>query len=101
MLVGEPLRNQPSPSNLCVVSSNLNTNKPQHRSISPLPKWAREGIYHYLKRNQTRIYFLILFSSYIIFLNILLQNENRYMNFQIICSLKSRHRSNYFFFIRR
>ncbi|XP_033179675.1 vinculin isoform X4 [Bombus impatiens] len=41
--VGEPLRNQPSPSNLCVVSSNLNTNKPQHRSISPLPKWAREG----------------------------------------------------------
>ncbi|KOX79918.1 Vinculin [Melipona quadrifasciata] len=41
--VGEPLRNQPSPSNLCVINSSLNTNKPQHRSISPLPKWAREG----------------------------------------------------------
>ncbi|XP_076382573.1 vinculin isoform X4 [Megalopta genalis] len=41
--VGEPLRNQPSPSNLCVISPNLNTNKPQHRAISPLPKWAREG----------------------------------------------------------
>ncbi|XP_031370898.1 vinculin isoform X4 [Apis dorsata] len=41
--VGEPLRNQPSPSNLCVISPSLNTNKSQHRSISPLPKWAREG----------------------------------------------------------
>ncbi|KAK9297672.1 hypothetical protein QLX08_008720 [Tetragonisca angustula] len=41
--VGEPLRNQPSPSNLCVINSSLNTNKSQHRSISPLPKWAREG----------------------------------------------------------
>ncbi|XP_017889448.1 vinculin isoform X3 [Ceratina calcarata] len=39
--VGEPLRNQPSPSNLCVISTSLNTNKP--RSVSPLPKWAREG----------------------------------------------------------
>ncbi|XP_076382575.1 vinculin isoform X6 [Megalopta genalis] len=44
--VGEPLRNQPSPSNLCVISPNLNTNKPQHRAISPLPKWAREGYYY-------------------------------------------------------
>lgn len=52
MLVGEPLRNQPSPSNLCVISPSLNTNKSQHRSISPLPKWAREGIYYYLKRKQ-------------------------------------------------
>ncbi|XP_076164267.1 vinculin isoform X5 [Ptiloglossa arizonensis] len=42
--VGEPLRNQPSPSNLCVISPSLNTNKPQRRSISPLPKWAREDI---------------------------------------------------------
>ncbi|XP_031773782.1 vinculin isoform X8 [Apis florea] len=44
--VGEPLRNQPSPSNLCVISPSLNTNKSQHRSISPLPKWAREGYYY-------------------------------------------------------
>nr|XP_031842669.1 vinculin isoform X5 [Nomia melanderi] len=44
--VGEPLRNQPSPSNLCVISPNLNTNKPQLRSISPLPKKAREGYYY-------------------------------------------------------
>ncbi|XP_043790884.1 vinculin isoform X3 [Apis laboriosa] len=42
--VGEPLRNQPSPSNLCVISPSLNTNKSQHRSISPLPKWAREEV---------------------------------------------------------
>ncbi|XP_031842670.1 vinculin isoform X7 [Nomia melanderi] len=42
--VGEPLRNQPSPSNLCVISPNLNTNKPQLRSISPLPKKAREEV---------------------------------------------------------
>lgn len=54
MLVGEPLRNQPSPSNLCVISPSLNTNKSQHRSISPLPKWAREGIYYYLKRKQSK-----------------------------------------------
>ncbi|KAG7190047.1 hypothetical protein KM043_006194 [Ampulex compressa] len=41
--VGEPLRNQPSPSNLCVINPSLNANKQQHRSVSPLPKWAREG----------------------------------------------------------
>ena len=59
MLVGEPLRNQPSPSNLCVINSSLNTNKPQHRSISPLPKWAREGIYHYLKKIKQDFFFLL------------------------------------------
>ncbi|XP_034193772.1 vinculin isoform X2 [Osmia lignaria lignaria] len=42
--VGEPLRNQPSPSNLRVMSPNLNTNKSQQRSVSPLPKWAREEV---------------------------------------------------------
>ncbi|XP_054016246.1 vinculin isoform X5 [Hylaeus anthracinus] len=42
--VGEPLRNQPSPSNLCVISPSLNTNKSQRRSVSPLPKWAREEV---------------------------------------------------------
>ncbi|XP_076394837.1 vinculin isoform X7 [Megachile rotundata] len=42
--VGEPLRNQPSPSNLRVMSPSLNTNKSQQRSISPLPKWAREEV---------------------------------------------------------
>ncbi|XP_034942962.1 vinculin isoform X3 [Chelonus insularis] len=41
--VGEPLRNQPSPSNLGAVSPTLGIAKPQHRSISPLPKWARGG----------------------------------------------------------
>ncbi|XP_057332732.1 vinculin isoform X4 [Microplitis mediator] len=41
--VGEPLKNQPSPSNLGAVSPTFNTGKPQHRSISPLPKWARGG----------------------------------------------------------
>ncbi|XP_015597540.1 vinculin isoform X4 [Cephus cinctus] len=41
--VGEPLRNQPSPSNLRVTSPTLGSNKSQIRSISPLPKWARGG----------------------------------------------------------
>ncbi|XP_014602559.1 PREDICTED: vinculin isoform X2 [Polistes canadensis] len=41
--VGQPLRNQPSPSNLRVISPTLGSNKPQHRSVSPLPKWARGG----------------------------------------------------------
>nr|XP_050845708.1 vinculin isoform X2 [Vespula vulgaris] len=41
--VGQPLRNQPSPSNLRVISPTLGSNKPQHRSLSPLPKWARGG----------------------------------------------------------
>ncbi|XP_012284337.1 vinculin isoform X3 [Orussus abietinus] len=39
--VGEPLRNQPSPSNLRVTSPVLGVNRSQHRSVSPLPKWAR------------------------------------------------------------
>ncbi|KAI4502004.1 hypothetical protein M0802_002686 [Mischocyttarus mexicanus] len=43
MIVGQPLRNQPSPSNLRVISPTLSSNKPQHRSVSPLPKWARGG----------------------------------------------------------
>ncbi|KAG8041292.1 hypothetical protein G9C98_002280 [Cotesia typhae] len=41
--VGEPLKNQPSPSHLSAVSPTFNADKPQHRSISPLPKWARGG----------------------------------------------------------
>ncbi|CAD6240802.1 GSCOCG00008931001-RA-CDS [Cotesia congregata] len=41
--VGEPLKNQPSPSHLSAVSPTFNSDKPQHRSISPLPKWARGG----------------------------------------------------------
>ncbi|XP_033214566.1 vinculin isoform X1 [Belonocnema kinseyi] len=40
--VGEPLRNQPSPSHLRVNSPTSNI-KPQHRPVSPLPKWARGG----------------------------------------------------------
>ncbi|XP_011311889.1 vinculin isoform X3 [Fopius arisanus] len=39
--VGEPLRNQPSPSNLRAISPTLGVGKPQHGSVSPLPKWAR------------------------------------------------------------
>ncbi|XP_015127898.1 vinculin isoform X4 [Diachasma alloeum] len=41
--VGEPLRNQPSPSNLGAISPILGVGKPQHGSVSPLPKWARGG----------------------------------------------------------
>ncbi|XP_048506097.1 vinculin isoform X3 [Athalia rosae] len=41
--VGQPLRNQPSPSSLRVTSPTLTVNKTQGRSISPLPKWARGG----------------------------------------------------------
>ncbi|XP_046419154.1 vinculin isoform X2 [Neodiprion pinetum] len=41
--VGQPLRNQPSPSSLRVTSPTLTANKPQGRSVSPLPKWARGG----------------------------------------------------------
>ncbi|XP_063978081.1 vinculin isoform X4 [Diachasmimorpha longicaudata] len=41
--VGEPLRNQPSPSNLKAISPILGGGKPQHGSVSPLPKWARGG----------------------------------------------------------
>ncbi|XP_011311881.1 vinculin isoform X2 [Fopius arisanus] len=41
--VGEPLRNQPSPSNLRAISPTLGVGKPQHGSVSPLPKWARGG----------------------------------------------------------
>ncbi|XP_066586873.1 vinculin isoform X3 [Prorops nasuta] len=42
--VGEPLRNQPSPSNLRVISPVSDASRQQeHRSISPLPKWARGG----------------------------------------------------------
>ncbi|KAK0173252.1 hypothetical protein PV328_006478 [Microctonus aethiopoides] len=41
--VGEPLKNQPLPSNLGAVSPTLGIGKPQQRSVSPLPKWARGG----------------------------------------------------------